>query len=124
MVDRIEVQVAPLRDILSKEGLESALLKLDTEGYEYKVFSALDADREPTFDYVVFEYSGRSLRKAGVEPTDLLRLEFFAHYDLYRIGEDGSLVECNSRDICALEEISDNFLLVKKDRVACLDSLP
>jgi len=123
MVDRIEVQVATLEDILSEEVLESALLKVDTEGYEYNVFSGLAPDHGLIFDYIVFEYSGRSLDMAGVEPTSLLRLELFSHYFLYLINEDGSLTERESEDLCALEEIAGSFLLVKKDKAACLDFL-
>ena len=123
MVDRIEVRVAPLEDILSEEVLESALLKVDTEGYEYNVFSGLDTDGGLIFDYIVFEYSGRSLEMAGVEPTSLLGLELFSHYLLYLIDEDGSLTARESKDICALEEIAGSFLLVRKDKPARLDFL-
>lgn len=123
MVDRIEVRVATLEDILSKEVLESALLKVDTEGYEYKVFSGLLPGGGLIFDYIVFEYSGRSLEMAGVEPTSLLRLELFSHYHLYSINEDGSLTAREGDDICALEEIAGSFLLVRKDKSTCLDFL-
>ncbi len=124
MVDRIEIQVATLEDILSEEVLESALLKVDTEGYEYNVFSGLDSGRGLMFDYIVFEYSGRSLQMAGVEPTSLLRFELFSHYLLYLINEDGSLTKRETEDICALEEIAGSFLLVREDKAACLDFLP
>ncbi|MHC4351603.1 MAG: FkbM family methyltransferase [Planctomycetota bacterium] len=123
MVDRIEVQVAPLEDILSEEVLESALLKVDTEGYEYNVFSGLDPGRGLIFDYIVFEYSGKTLKMTGVEPTSLLGLELFSYYHLYSINEDGSLAARERDDICALEEIAGNFLLVRKDKPACLDFL-
>ncbi|UCE48374.1 MAG: FkbM family methyltransferase, partial [Phycisphaerales bacterium] len=111
MVDRIEVRVATLEEILSGEVLESALLKVDTEGYEYNVFSGLDPAWGLTFDYIVFEYSARSLKMAGVEPTGLLRLELFSHYFLYSINEDGSLTQRRGKDICALKEIKGSFLL-------------
>ena len=123
MVDRIEVQVARLADILPNQMSEPALLKVDTEGYEYKVFSGLAADAGLLFDYIIFEYSTRSLRRAGVEPTNLLRLGLLSHYNLYSISVDGSLTQRETKDICALEEVAGNFLLVKKDMAACLDSL-
>ena len=123
MVDRIEVRVATLGDILAEEVLESALLKVDTEGYEYNVFSGLDPDFALVFDYIVFEYSGKSLEMAGVEPTSLLRLEIFSHYLMYSINKDGSLTERQEKDISTLGEIKGSFLLVKKDKAARLDSL-
>jgi len=122
-VDRIKVQVAPLKDILSTEEIGCALLKVDTEGYEYKVFSGLDADTRLIFDYIIFEYSAESLRRAGVEPVDLLRLECFCHYDLYSIAVNGSITECEIKDICAAEEMAGNYLLVKKDVTSLLDSV-
>jgi FkbM family methyltransferase len=121
MVDQIEVRVATLEEILSDEVLESALLKVDTEGYEYNVFSGLDPACGLAFDYIVFEYSGRSLKKAGVEPTSLLRLELFSHYFLYSINEDGSLTQRRPEEIRARKEIMGSFLLARTNKPANLD---
>ena len=124
MVTRIKVQVKTLCDILSEEVLGSAFLKVDTEGYEYNVFSGLDPDHGLIFDYIVFEYSMGALKRAGVEPASLVRLKLFSHYLLYFINEDGSLTEQKGEDICVPEDVTVNCLLVKKDKAACLDFLP
>ncbi len=123
-VDQIEVQVKTLGDILSGEVLESAFLKVDTEGYEYNVFSGLDLDHGPIFDYIVFEYSCKALKQAGVEPASLMELKLFSHYLLYSINEDGSLTEVKREDICDSGDMMVNCLLVKKNKAACLDFLP
>lgn len=123
-VDRIEVQVKTLGDILSGEVLESTFLKVDTEGYEYNVFSGLDPDHGLIFDYIVFEYSCETLKLAGVEPASLMKLKLFSHYLLYSINEDGSLTEWKREDICDSGDMMVNCLLVKKNKAACLDFLP
>jgi FkbM family methyltransferase len=123
-VKRIEVQVATLGDILSGEKLDSTLLKVDTEGFEYRVFSGLDGDLRLEFDYIIFEYSVESLKKAGVQPTELLELDMFSRYDLYAISEEGSLVEQRREDTRALAAMATgNYLLVHNDKAASLDSL-
>ncbi len=124
MVSRIKVQVKTLGDILSGEELESAFLKVDTEGYEYNVFSGLDPDDGLIFDYIIFEYSPKALEKAGVEPARLFNLKLFSHYLLYVINEDGSLIELKGEGFDPSEELAVNCLLVKKDKAACLDFLP
>ena len=124
MVSRIKVQVKTLGDILSEEELESAFLKVDTEGYEFNVFSGLDPDNGLVFDYIIFEYNPKALEKAGVEPASLFNLNLFSYYLLYVINEDGSLTELKGESFCVSEELTVNCLLVKKDKAACLDFLP
>ena len=124
MVSRIKVQVKTLGDTLSGEDLESAFLKVDTEGYEYNIFSGLDPDDGLIFDYIIFEYSPKALEKAGVVPASLFNLKLFALYLLYVIKEDGSLTELNGEGFCVSEDLTVNCLLVKKDKTACLGFLP
>ena len=79
MVDQIEVSVSTLGEILSGKMLESPFLKVDTEGYEYNVFSGVLPDHGLSFDYIVFGYSGRSLKMAGVEPTRLFGIDMLSN---------------------------------------------
>jgi FkbM family methyltransferase len=124
-IDRIEVQVKTLGDILSGAVLESAFLKVDTEGFEYNVFSGLDPDRGLIFDYIVFEYSCKALKQAGVEPASLMKLKLFSHYLLYSINEEnGSLTKWKREDIVDSGDMMVNCLLVKKDKVSSLDFVP
>ncbi|MHC4565336.1 MAG: FkbM family methyltransferase [Planctomycetota bacterium] len=123
-VSQIEVQVKPLEEILSVELLECALLKVDTEGFEYNVFSGLDPDHGPIFDYIVFEYSSEALERAGVQPARLMKLKLFSHYLLYIINEDGSLIRRKREDIAHSGDMMVNCLLVRKDKVFCLDFVP
>ena len=122
MVDQIEVSVSTLGEILSGKMLESPFLKVDTEGYEYNVFSGVLPDHGLSFDYIVFEYSGRSLKMAGVEPTRLLGIDMLSQYLFCLIHQDGSMTRREVKDISALK--SDYFLLVKEDKVAGLEFLP
>jgi len=125
MVDRIDVQVKTLGDILAGEDVNSpSLLKIDTEGFEYNVFSGLDSEKSLMFDYIVFEYSGKNLKAGGVEPANLVKLNIFSYYFLYMINDDGSLLRREKEDFSGIDEITGDYLLVKKDRAACLDFLP
>ncbi len=115
VVDQIEVQVKKLHDILAGEKIARALLKVDTEGYEYNVFSGIEPDKCSEIDYIVLEWSAKNLEQAGVKSADLLSLAVFGLYRFYIVNDNGSVTEKHISDCHALDEADANLLLVKKD---------
>jgi len=122
-VDGIDVETRPLRDIISAENIRNALLKVDTEGFEYQVFSGLSEETVERIKYIVFELSSSNLKKAGISPSSIFNLPNIKKFSVYNIYEQGTIAEVNPQTLTRNEHINSNILLVRKD-IGPKQSLP
>lgn len=122
-VDSIDVETRPLRDIISAENIQNALLKVDTEGFEYQVFSGLSEETVERIKYIVFELSSSNLKKAGISPSSIFTLPNIQKFSVFSISEQGIIAEVNPQTLTRNEHINNNILLVRKD-IAPNQSLP
>jgi FkbM family methyltransferase len=88
----IPVEVTTLDALLSAERCKRLdLLKIDTEGHEWKVLLGAQESIKQYRPYVIFEYDQRTWQNAGAEFA--LAQQFFAdlNYSLYVIQDEGWL---------------------------------
>lgn len=88
----IPVEVTTLDALLVTEGCNRLdLLKIDTEGHEWKVLLGAQDSIKQYHPYVIFEYDRRTWQNAGAEFTSAQ--QFFADlgYSLYVIQDGGWL---------------------------------
>jgi len=122
-VDSIDVETKPLTDIISSENIRNALLKVDTEGFEYQVFSGLSEETVERIKYIVFELSSSNLNKAGISPSSIFTIPSIQKFSVFSICKQGVIAEVNPQILTENEHINNNILLVRKD-IALDQSLP
>lgn len=86
-----KVSLRPLMDIIDPENLEHAVMKIDTEGYEYYILSGLSHLDIHRFDYILFELASKYLRYAGLKGKDLFAIPWLSEFDTFTVMPDGSL---------------------------------
>ena len=106
------VHVDRLMDILPSNQIHDAVLKVDVEGYEHKVFWGISPEQAKRFNYVIFELLPANLQKVGVSTDALFATHWFSEYVPYTISRDGKLGE-----FAPVPErpYSGNMLLVRKN---------
>ncbi|MCK5604845.1 FkbM family methyltransferase, partial [Candidatus Pacearchaeota archaeon] len=114
-VDSIEVEVRPLKDIIAENHIENALVKIDTEGYEYSVFSGLSDEAVEHVPFIVFELSAANLQQAGISPSSIFNLPWVQKYSFYRIDDQGMIIKENPQALINNGQINLNALLVRKN---------
>ena len=111
-IKEYEVQVDKLMNIVPPSSIHGAFLKVDTEGYEQKVFAGISPEQAKQFNYVIFELSSENLTKAGVSVDSLFVIPWFSQYIPYLIGDDGHL----SKFVPAPTKSYDaNILLIRRN---------
>jgi FkbM family methyltransferase len=86
---QVEVEVKTLDEVFQEQGLERLdLIKIDTEGNEYKVLQGAQHTIKTHRPYVIFEYGESNWEKAGYSWSSVK--DFFAEmdYSLYMIAQD------------------------------------
>lgn len=114
--DSIEVDVRSLSDVIAEHHVRNALVKIDTEGFEYQVFRGLSNEAAATIRFIVFELASANLRSAGVSARDLLSLPAMQEFDLYRISdvEENWISPASSAGLFGNDRIHGNVLLARK----------
>jgi FkbM family methyltransferase len=106
-------------DTYSKEhSIENiSFLKVDVEGYEELVFSgAIELLREKRVNLIYYEVCPNNAKKAGLDPKQPTQILLDHGYSIYRLIENGSLVESNISQIDSV--ILDNWLAICPEKIA------
>ncbi|HPC65586.1 MAG TPA: FkbM family methyltransferase [Anaerohalosphaeraceae bacterium] len=90
-IKTLDVPVRSLMDILNPQDVENAVLKIDAEGYEWKILSGLSISDIQKFNYVIFEFASEHVKNAGNSAADIFEIPWFNDYQLYSIESDGSI---------------------------------
>lgn len=114
-VHSIEVEVRPLKEVITEHHIQNALLKVDTEGFEYQVFSGLSSETLKHIMYIVFELSTVNLQQAGISLSSIFTLPFIQRFNIFRIDKLGMIREENTHAFVHNEPVNANILLVRKD---------
>ncbi len=116
-VESIQVKVMPLQDAINEYSIRKALIKIDTEGFEYQVFCGLSDDAVNSIKFIVFELSASNLCKAGISPGEIFSLPLLQAFDVYRVHEEngGFITEEDPMNLVGDGDINTNVLLVRKD---------
>ncbi|MDB9446463.1 FkbM family methyltransferase [Anabaena sp. CS-542/02] len=88
-----------------------SFLKVDVEGYEELVFSgAIELLREKRVNLIYYEVCPNNAKKAGLDPKKPTQILLDHGYSIYKLIENGSLVEGNISQIDSV--ILDNWLAI------------
>lgn len=96
--DIMEIEVRPLMNVLDGKNLNNAVLKIDTEGFEYNVLSGISPADAQNFSYIIFEFASDHLRQAGLTGKEIFDIPWFKNYEAFSIKSDGSLEPFVYRD--------------------------
>lgn len=66
-------------------------MKIDAEGYEWKILSGLSAVEMEKIDYVVLEFATEYIEKSNKKDIDILDIQWAKNYKMYSILNDGSV---------------------------------
>jgi FkbM family methyltransferase len=115
-VDSVEIEVRPIKEIIAEHHVENALVKVDTEGFEYHVFSGLSSEAVERIVYIVFELSTVNLQQAGISPSSFFTLPWMERFSFFRIDEQGMIIKENdTHAFINNQNVNTNALLVRKD---------
>jgi len=87
-VESIECDILPLWEVIDSYNIEKTFLKIDTEGYEHDVLKSISPKQFQNIRYIMFEHSFENISKTVFSVEDILSLEIFKHYDLYKVNEE------------------------------------
>jgi len=89
LTNQIEVEVKTLDSVFQEQGLNRLdLIKIDTEGSEYKVLQGAQQTIQAHRPYVIFEYGKDNWEKAGYSWSTVESFFSELNYSLYVIGLD------------------------------------
>lgn len=89
-IEEIEVEVDRLGALVNFDELEAPCLKVDTEGFEYNVFSGIEPKHAEKLKYVVFECNESNIEKAGQSAEAIFSIPWMKGFYAYVIEEHGS----------------------------------
>lgn len=114
--DSIEVEVCTLSEVIARHNLRNALVKIDTEGFEYQVFRGLSTEAAANIKFIIFELAMSNLQSAGISASELLSLPVMQIFDAYRIGDHaGAWIVPQSLDRLSVDDQTQcNLLLARK----------
>lgn len=113
--EAIKTEIRPLHEVILEYSIDSSLVKIDAEGFEYAIFCGLSERAIDKIRFVLFELSGSNLRQARISPSDIFSLPVLKAFDVYLVKDnDGGFVE--KVDPARIGEDDEvNVLLVRKD---------
>ena len=119
----IEAEIKPLNDVIEEHKIESCLVKIDTEGFEYPVFQGLSEAHCDKLKYIIFELCSENMKQAGFSIEDLFKLPIMSQYKTYIVNESTAAIKAVSiSEIVADKDFNANVLLVRNDPT-CLSEL-
>ena len=98
-VNRFEVEVKRLDDVISGRFPQIDFLKVDIEGFEAEVFKSFSPELTGMIRSLAFEYSEHNLRNCGFKPSAFQDVDWLDDFDL-------SLLDESSGEFQGLEAIS------------------
>lgn len=111
-IDIIDVPVHSLMHVIDPEEVNNAVLKIDAEGYEWKILSSLSTSTMQKFAYIVFEFASGHILKAGNSGKEIFEIPWLKDYMIYSIASDGSIIPFSHREGSSY---SLNIFLVRKE---------
>lgn len=88
-IEEIAVEVNRLGELISFDELETVCLKVDTEGFEFNVFSGIEPNDAEKLKYVVFECNESNIEKAGQSAEAIFSIPWLKNFNAYVVEEDG-----------------------------------
>jgi FkbM family methyltransferase len=96
-IEEIAVEIKRLGELISFEELDSACLKVDTEGFEFNVFSGIEPKEAERLKYVIFECNESNIQKAGQSAEAIFSISWVKNFHAYEIQENsGGLIPIRS----------------------------
>lgn len=89
----IKVDVRPLSKILNFSEIDRAVLKIDAEGYEWKILAGVSVAEMEKIDYVVLEFATEHIEKSNKKGIDIFDIQWTSNYKMFSILDDGSVEE-------------------------------
>ena len=86
-IEEISVAVDRLGKLVDLENLSEICLKVDTEGFEFKVFDGIEPSEAERFKYIVFECNNDNMAKAGQDAQKIFDIPWLDNFYAY-IVED------------------------------------
>lgn len=90
-IDIFDVQVRTLPEIVFLDDIDNAVLKIDAEGFEWEILSAISACDAQKFNYIIFEFATENLKKSDKSERDIFAIPWLEDYQIYKIMPDGNL---------------------------------
>lgn len=112
-IEEVPVAVERLGQIVPFTDLAEVCLKVDTEGFEFNVFSGLTRDEVARIRYVVFECNDDNMQRAGKSARDLFSIPWLEEFHAYTIEDDEPTLRLIDRAAGAFPT-SANVLLVNR----------
>lgn len=115
--DGVQARIRTLDEILAEHDLQDSLVKIDTEGFECKVFRGLSRGLAETIRFAICELSSSHMQQAGDTVEQMLSLPAMGAFDIHLIKEEDEVVLERTRpeDLRARDTVKENVLLVRKD---------
>ena len=110
-LDVFDVQVRPLKEIVCMDNIESAVLKIDAEGFEWEVLSGISVFDVQKFNYIIFEFATENLKNSENSEKNIFSISWFDDYEVLKILPDGGL---ESFSYVEGQWYSENICLVRK----------
>lgn len=122
-INVFDVSVHPLEDILRLNDIDNAILKIDAEGFEWKILSVISPSDMQRFSHVIFELKTEILNNSYHPETakNIFSIPWFKDYQMYKIMPQGNLEPFSYVDG---EKYSFNICLVRKSLPHILNASP
>jgi len=116
-VQSVKVPVKPLGRLQGIERFKNAILKIDAEGYEPKIFSGISEQCAQSIKYIVFEWASDNLKNAGLDPNAVFAPEWTKRF-IYKLLDHPDIETMEHAE--AAEYIpsrikASNILMTRKD---------
>lgn len=115
--DTIKCEIHPLSDIILERKITNCFVKVDTEGFEYEVFSGLTEEAAKHIKCVLFELATSNLKQAGRTPSEIFNLPIMKNFDIYLVQEEqgGCIEKIDPATLPADKKLNLDVLLVSND---------
>lgn len=92
-INSITVKADTLMNVLGDSLCEHAIMKIDVEGFELKVFQGISEIESKLFDHIIFELSLTNCAAAGVDINKIFSINWFSDFHIYSIDQRSNKIK-------------------------------